>query len=284
MESVFRKANLREKFLGWFKKSGIYKGRSASHKRPVLSPEKKKITEFNRQNSSLLATWAESFLFAGSSALLLLIANLLPYYWYFSLFALVPFLYRIIKATPTESLRVGIIFGICYFTVSVMASLPVSTIVSVLKILWGVSLFAAFGWLVGWVRKHWGFCPVMISILWLGIELGVMKFGVSGGLFERIETTNSLFHGLITLFGFLTVSATIVILNSLLVLAIVKTLEPTKAGERSSSKRVKRWAFVSTNNLLAQRVYLVADGRAPPFYGNIPKNADERVSIILGSH
>ncbi len=63
----------------------------------------------------LLAFWAESFIFAGSSAILLLIANLFSSCWYFSFFALAPFLYRIIKAAPIESLRLGSLLGLSFF-------------------------------------------------------------------------------------------------------------------------------------------------------------------------
>ena len=252
--------------MGWVKISIIKKGIFLLNKRLKLSPVSKKITESNNHNSSLLATWAESFIFAGSSALLLLLASLFPAYWYFSFFALVPFLYRIIKATPTESLRLGILFGISFFAVSVIDSLPTPPLHSVFKILMGTGLFAVFGWAVGWARKHWGFNPSVVAILWIGLELGVMKLGISGSLFERIETSNPLFHSLITLLGFLTVSVIIVLLNSFLVLAIIKTLELTKPKEKSTQEKENRWVFFLTRNFSAKKVYVVPEGRAPPYY------------------
>ena len=67
----------------------------------------RRVVWCSASESSPLAAWAESFMFAGTSALLLLVANLFPHYWYVSFFALTPFLYRIIKASPGESLRLG---------------------------------------------------------------------------------------------------------------------------------------------------------------------------------
>lgn len=233
----------KEKLPGWLKGSIIKKGTFSSSERLKPTPDSKRITESNNHNRSLLVTWAETFIFAGSSALLLLLANLFSVYWYFSFFALVPFLYRIIKATPAASLRLGILFGISFFTVSVTDSLPISPIPSLLKIFFGSGLFAVFGWTVGWARKHWGFYPPIVAILWIGLELGVMNLGLTGGLFERIETSYPLLQSLITLLGFLTVSVIIVLLNSLLVLAILKTLELTKPKEKSTSKKENRWAF-----------------------------------------
>jgi hypothetical protein len=159
--------------------------------------------QLKQDKNSLLAIWAESFIFAGSSALLLLIANLHPHYWYFSFFALTPFLYRIIKATPAESLRLGILLGIYYFGVSVMNFLPGSPSSSVFKLLLGTGLFAVFGWTLGWARKHWGFYPSIVAVLWIGLELGVIKLGFTGGLLVPVDYSNPFLNGLVGLFGFL---------------------------------------------------------------------------------
>ncbi len=229
-------------------------------------PGIRRVRESRESNyyHSFIVSWAESFIFASSSALLLLLANFFPHYWYLSFFALVPFLFRIIKATPNESLRLGFLFGISFFAVSVTDLLPISPIPSLLKLLLGTALFAVFGWTVGWARKHWGFYPSIVAILWIGLELGVMKLGVSGGLFEQVETSNPLLQNLITLLGFLTVSVIIVLLNSLLVLVIVKSLELTKPKEKSTQEKENRWLLSFTRNLSAKKVYVVPEGRAPP--------------------
>jgi hypothetical protein len=222
-----------------------------------------------------LVSWAESFIFAGSSALLLLVANLFPEYWYFSFFALTPFLYRIIKATPEESLRLGFLFGLSFFAVSVVDPSLSSPIPCVLKLISGTGLFGLFGWVVGWARQRWGFNPTIVALLWVGLELGLLKLGTNqngsylgfiGGLFGKAEFSYPFFGSLVTLFGFLTVSAIIVLLNSLLVLAIVKTLEIIRPKGRAisgSAYEATRLLF-STPGFFAQRVYLVPEGRAPP--------------------
>jgi len=218
-----------------------------------------------------LVIWAESFIFAGTSALLLLIANLFPDYWYFSFFALTPFLYRIIKATPKESLRLGFLFGLSFFSVSLIDLRIGSPVPSVLILLFGTILFALFGWAVGWARKHWGFNPSIVALLWVGLEIGLVKLGCAqslglgmGGLFGKAELSHPLLHGLAGLFGFLTVSAIIVLLNSLLVLLIVNTLELTRPRGKTIQEEKRIWDLSSTPGLFAQKVYLVPEGRAPP--------------------
>ncbi|NIN00555.1 MAG: hypothetical protein GTO24_21465 [candidate division Zixibacteria bacterium] len=131
------------------------------------------------------AAWAESFLFAGSSALLLLLANLFPHYWYVSFFGLTPFLYRIIKATPGESLRLGFLLGISLFGAWTINSLLSAPLVSLLKLISGTALSSLFGWSVGWARQRWGFNPSVVAVLWVGLETGLVKLGVVGGTYRR---------------------------------------------------------------------------------------------------
>jgi uncharacterized membrane protein len=241
---------------------------------PLLDKRPKSLTDIIKVgeskkfncNGSLIAVWAESFVFAGSSALLLLLANFSPIYWYFSFFALVPFLYRIIKATPTESLRLGILFGISFFAVSMTDSLSISPIPSLLKLFLGTGLFAVFGWTVGWARKHWGFNPILVALLWAGLEVGLIRLGFAGGLFGAAKLTHPFMHGLIALFGFFTVSAVIVLLNSLLVLAITKALELTRPKGKLHQKDKGIGDLFFIRHLFAERVHLVPENRAPPIH------------------
>ncbi|MGB8657779.1 MAG: hypothetical protein WCE90_08345 [Candidatus Zixiibacteriota bacterium] len=223
----------------------------------------------------LLAKWAESFVFAGSSALLLLIANLLPHYWYFSFFALTPFLYRIIKATPAESLRLGFLLGLSFFSVLALCSPIPSLAVGLFQLLCGVALFSSFGWFAGSARKHWGFSPSTVALLWVGLETGLMKLGFAGGLLGETGLAQPSLQGLVSLFGLLTASAIIVLLNSFLVLAIVKALELTRPRGKTAGDDKRTWSFFFTRNLFTERIYLVPEGRAPPI-GSFPTHVLER--------
>ena len=253
-----------EKLMGRRGRFARKKGISSLIRGCILSAESQNTTESNYRNDSLLATWAESFIFAGTSALLLLIARLLPYYWYFSLFALVPFLYRIIKTTPTESLRLGILLGISYFAVSVTDSLSVSPISSLLKLFLGTGLFAIFGWTVGWARKYWGFNPSIVTILWAGLEISLTKLGFANGILGKTRFSDPFLDGLVGLFGFLIVSAIIVLLDSLLVLAIIKTLEAIRHKKNTVGEVTRKWLLFFTDKESSEKVYLLPEGRAPP--------------------
>jgi len=212
-----------------------------------------------------LVTWAESFIFAGSSALLLLVANFFPEYWYVSFFALTPFLYRIIKASPVESLRLGLLFGLLFFAVSVIDSPESSPILpSLLKLLSGTGLFALFGGMVGWARKHWGFNPAIVALFWVGLELGLVKLGFISGFFAEAEFSHPFFASLVTLFGFVTISAIIILLNSILVLTIEKILKIARPQGKRVQEDERTLDLLSAPGILVEKVYIVPEGRAPP--------------------
>ncbi len=224
------------------------------------------VTAVSRRSfdEPVLATWAESFIFGGGSALLLLVAKLFPDYWYFSFFALTPFLYRIIKATPGESFRLGLLFGLAFLGASATGWLEISPFVAVVKLLCGTALFALFGWTVGWARQRWGFNPSMVAVLWVGLEMGLAKLGFTSGLFGETGLAHPFLHGLAGLLGLLATSAVIVLLNSLLVLAIVKTIQAARTGVKTAIKDVRTWDLLFAFNFFTQKAYLVPEGRAPP--------------------
>jgi len=216
------------------------------------------------QAERLGSSWAESFVFAGASAILLLLANLFPEFWYFSFFALTPLLYRLIKATPGESLRLGFLFGLSYFAVSVLNSLVITPVPALIKFICGTGLFAFFGWGVGCARQRWGFNPSLVALLWVGLEIGLLKLHFVGGLLGSAEPSHSFFGGLIALFGVLAAAAIIALLNSLLVLVILKIVKITSPGKRTVKEGQRFWLSFSTPGLSTQKVYLVPEGRAPP--------------------
>jgi apolipoprotein N-acyltransferase len=102
-------------------------------------------------------------------------------------------------------------------------------------------------------------------LLWVGLEIGLVKLGFVEGLLGKAELSHPFFSGLVALFGFLTVSAIIVLFNSLLVLLFIKTLEVTRPRGKVVQEEEKIWNLLSTPGFFPQKVYLVPEGRAPPY-------------------
>src|SRR3990172_6008681 len=210
------------------------------------------------------AAGAVSFLYAGSSALLLLVANLFPVYWYLSFVALAPFLYKSSRSDQTEGLRLGFFLGLSFLTVSVVDTIPVAPFAALLKILLGTALFALFGWTVGFARRRFGFNPFIVALVWVAFEWGLVRLGFSNGLFSEAGFTPSLLHSIATLFGFLIVALIVVLVNSLLVAAWEVAVSFARARGQVSTEGKNNWDLILSPGLVAQRLLLVAEGRGPP--------------------
>jgi apolipoprotein N-acyltransferase len=215
-------------------------------------------------NRRLVESWAESFPFSGSSALLLIVANFFSEYGYFSLFALVPFLYGISRASPSEGLRLGLLFGISFFTVSLLPQLVSSPLLLIVIIIFGSLLFSLFGWLTGWTSKRWGFNPIIVALLWVVVELVMIKMDFVTGMFQEAERTHPVFHGMAALFGFLFVSFVIVLLNSILIWAVVSAALVVSTSCMNIETRKQEYQHIYNASYQLQEVFSIPQERAPP--------------------
>jgi apolipoprotein N-acyltransferase len=235
-------------------------GRPENHACLVI----RKAISVRASDDSLVAAWAESFLYAGSSALLLLLAHFFSQCWYLSFFALTPFLYRIIQASPTESLRLGFLLGLSFFGASGANSLIGSGLSAIVNLACVTGLFALFGWSTGLARKSWGFDPSIVALLWVGLEIGLLRFGFASGVLGEAGFSHPLLHGMVGLFGFVAVSAIIVLLNSVILLAVLRGLEARIVRVEAAEKSERVCSPLIVRNLFAEKVYVVPEGRAPP--------------------
>lgn len=235
-------------------------GRPENHACLVI----RKAISVRASDNSLAAAWAESFLYAGSSALLLLLAHFFSQYWYLSFFALIPFLFRVMQASPAESLRLGFLLGLSFFGASAANSLIGSGLSALLNLACVTGLFALFGWSTGLARESWGFNPSIVALLWVGLEIGLVKFGFASGVLGEAGFSHPLLHGMVGLFGFVTASAIIVLLNSVILLAVLKGLEAEIVRAEAAEESERVCSPIITRNLFAEKVYVVPEGRAPP--------------------
>ena len=209
---------------------------------------------------------AGNFLFAGSSAFLLLVANLVPHYWYLSFFALIPFLYRIIRLDAQGALQLGLFFGFSFFSIYKLPDLFAAPLRTILAVCLGTVLFAIFAWADARAKEKFGFNPLFVALLWVLFELGLIKFLAEENSYFHPSTSLGVFDGLSVLFGFLAVSFVIVLVNSLLVFAIEKTVSLAKARGQGVWENESVWDLASIPGLFAQKVYLIPSVRSPPTF------------------
>jgi hypothetical protein len=210
------------------------------------------------------AAWCDSFLFAGMSALLLLLASLFSEYSFLSLIALTPFLFRISKADVSESMRLGFLLGLAFLAVTLADSLVTDPLSAMLKLLYGTALFTLFAWTLWKARTAFGFNPIITALIWAGFELAAVKLGLVRGLLGSADFSIQHLSGLVVLFGFIIVSFIIVLLNSLLLIAVEKAVSLARARGTASCESGRIWDLYFSPGLFVQKYYLVPDVRGPP--------------------
>lgn len=211
-----------------------------------------------------LVAWAQSFVFAGASALLLLGADFFPKCWVLSFIALTPFLYRIAQADRLEALRLGCLLGLTFFGVRIADAILVAPVQAIAVLLGSTGLLVLSAWTLCRAKEAWGFNPLVVALIWVICELGLIRLGSIRGLFPAAEFGVGLLYKTAVLFGFLTVSFVIVLINSILIAAVNAVVSLARARGVVVLEGEGNWDLLSTPGLVAQRLLLVAEGRAPP--------------------
>lgn len=217
-----------------------------------------------RIHEARIVAWAQSFLYAGASALLLLVADIFPAYWYLSSIALTPFLYRIAQADRPEALRLGCLLGFIFFGVRMADAMLVTPVHAMAILLSSTAALALFAWTLCRAKQVWGFNPIVVGLVWVIFELALIRIGWTRGVFPGMELGAGFLYKAAVLFGFLAVSFVIVLFNSILIAAVNAVVSLARARGVVVLEGEGNWDLLSTPGLVAQRLLLVAEGRAPP--------------------
>lgn len=202
-------------------------------------------------------------LYAGSSALLLLVAGT----WHgangLSLIALVPLLFRLSSVPVVHAVRVGIFFAFFYFFVSLADSLVTAVWPSLLALVIGVAVFALLGGAVAASRRRFGFCPLVVALMWTGAAALLQQFmqGVhppgllvsNGTLLERVGV----------IFGILLIPFIIVTINAVVIVALTAVINLNSPRSVIPLRRKSRYR-VSIVRLSSQSAVWQGAIRSPP--------------------
>jgi hypothetical protein len=214
--------------------------------------------------ASFLASWAESLIFSGTSAALMLIASFYQAYWYLSFVALAPFLYKIIRAGPREAARLGILLGAVYFGILFADSSLIPGPLTGLHWLGGVFFLGAFGWTIAAARERWGFNPAVIALLWAVVKLSADVSGIPDNSLWAAERGIPFLKGMGVVFGLVTISLCIILVNSILALVLARVMDQMKNPEKLEVDDRMDRSFYGIKAYPATGDYLIPDGRAPP--------------------
>jgi hypothetical protein len=164
-----------------------------------------------------LIGYMDQFVFAGSTALLIGAAHLNPRLWFLTLFGLIPFLWRVARASPRGSVVLGILLGISYGFLF-RAGAPLFGTGSVDRLLVFALLFGPYSLLVNQIIRHSGRNVIFLAASWLPVEYVLTCLCPAGCLFSLRETDSAFLLRICSLFGVLAVSFLIVLANVLILL------------------------------------------------------------------
>ena len=120
-------------------------------------------------NDSLLQ-FLMHFIFAGSSALILSIAYIYTDFWFIYIFALLPFLYRIINTDLRGSVISGLFLALSIVFVIFSSSFISTPVAFALRILFLCLTFAAFSVAINRLKKYFILSFLLFAILCYPLE------------------------------------------------------------------------------------------------------------------
>lgn len=167
-----------------------------------------------------LSGLAEDFLYSGTSALLLLIANLFPGYWYLSFIALLPLLWQLNRVNLRRSVVLGILLASCYSLVAFISELLFSPWTFFHKLFLLSLTFSVFSIAVNRIKRYVGFNPILIATFWFALEYILTHYPSLGSILILPNSDSGFMIRFSSLFGFLMVSFGIVLINSIILMFI----------------------------------------------------------------
>ena len=205
-----------------------------------------------------------SFLCAASSAIILSFAHVFGELWFISLFALVPFLWRLCHVNLRGAVSLGMMLATFFVCATSVSDLIFAPKIFLLKLLSLNVAFALFGLVINRARKAIGFDPLFIALLWFPIEYALIHYAHLGAIFSISNSGSSLMIGFCSLFGILLGSLAIVLGNSLLLLILRHVGQWILSHEKPLTECDNEFYSLLNEVILERRWYYFPDVRAPP--------------------
>jgi apolipoprotein N-acyltransferase len=178
------------------------------------------IIDADQEHNDIRSKLMAHFICAGTSALILSIAHVHPEYWFLSLFALVPLLWRLNRTTLAGSILLGVILACLYAFVTFIGEAAVAPGSFLLNLLLLSLVFSTFGIVVNGVRKYIGFSPIFVAATWVPLEYFLIKYPGMGGILTFPTADSSELIRFASLFGILMISFFIMLVNSIILMLI----------------------------------------------------------------
>lgn len=208
------------------------------------------------------------FLPAGTSALLLSIAHIQPMMWFISLLALVPYLWKLKRSDLPGSVVLGTTLAVCFSFVVFIDEIRISPAAFAFKTIILISIFSIFGIAVNRIKRYIGFYPIFIASLWIPLEYFLIRHAGIGAILDFSASGSSGLIRFASLFGILTISFFIMLINSAILLLIecARRIRFSVIGLIFSNTGILFRRFENIG--LTKRWYSLPNLRAPPSFSS----------------
>jgi len=201
---------------------------------------------------------------AVSSAILLLVPRVDTEFWYLSVFALVPYLWRLYRVNTRDSIILSVLLATLFIFATGASELWLDPGAFFVKLLALNTSLALFGITLTRVRKRLGFNPLLIALLWFPTEYMLIRYAGLGNIFSITWDSPGLIVGFCSLFGVLLGSLVVVLGNALLLLILSHVGRWICQCQRSLTNSQSRRPDVIDAVALEGRWRYSLDARGPP--------------------
>jgi apolipoprotein N-acyltransferase len=198
------------------------------------------------------------------SSLLLALAYTNSALWYFSLFAFVPFLWRLCHVNLRGAVALGVVMATSFVLISSLYESPYISGKLFFRLFSFNAAFVVFASGVNRAKRSFGFDPLLIALLWFPIEFVLISFAEVGDIFSISKGGSKIVVGFCTLFGFVFGSLVVVLVNSLIII-LLKHAEEIIGRDDIFVCRKRKGEFYRYNaNKPERNRSTVSEARAPP--------------------
>ena len=230
----------------------------------VRSSRQKPSMQAKPETKDQIPEFLEDFVCAGSSALLISLAQLYPALWFVSFLALIPFLWRATRVSPFESLVLGALLATSYC----LAATPIASMAKpgsfLFRFLFLNALFSCYAIAVNRIAGRFGFNALVIALSWLPVEYALSNHAHLGSIFTFSETDSTLLIRLGSLLGMLMVSFGVVLINSLILSVLERAVHATRSQAVFRTKHNTKTYPPFRQVAPERRRYHLVHPRAPP--------------------
>ena len=210
---------------------------------------------------------AADYLAAGSSAMLLAVAYLYQSrgYWIISLFALVPFFWRLRRLDNRGALRLAIMLGTSFLFAVDPAELIYQPHLFLGRLALLNMALIGFSLATNQATKCYGFSPSLIAVLWFPFISLLIRYSH----FESFLVPGVDYSPLVlvcsSLFGLAVASVIVVLINAVILLFLRQVYEFVSSRKQLFLGIDRKRYFIRIENVLSSVIYFLHTPRAPPF-------------------